>query len=472
VIWGLFALTLTVWLAAIFYIVKGWGGSADAELREVAIEGVDKVKPQPEVTLRSAEIPAPTEETEIEEEIETDQEVEIEEEITAPKEDLEIPISEPLPKKEPVEKPPPEKEKREPVKEPIPEKEKPEIPVSEPPPKKEEKPLTPTDIEDFYQKFGRGNIVEFPAEYIDREKIRGLKGDEISIIEFAKNCYREIGFKCLDSTMIRKADGKVYKINIFDLISHHYTSTDDEFIAFFGDLREELEQDIQSIDSHPQMTLRNKRALIGRYEGMPQLLVWNDRELFLVLIKSKDEILNKGEIDFFKEYILEKGLFRAKIFKVIEKLEARPMETKAVVEEKRQAEAKPVPKKEEPSVIELPGPQKRPLEIKEGIPPAVPKAPKKVKRKSFTKGEVQFLMENRDKMTNEELASHLGRSLDSVTHKLSRLNLGRESYEWTDEKDDFLRVNLTKLTYRELAERLGTTIPSVRARCKKLGIKK
>ena len=72
----------------------------------------------------------------------------------------------------------------------------------------------------------------------------------------------------------------------------------------------------------------------------------------------------------------------------------------------------------------------------------------------------------------EELAEKLERSLDSVTHKLSRLNIGRQSYEWTEEKDYFLSNNISSLAYRELAEKLGTTIPSVRARCKKMDIKK
>ncbi|MEE8360393.1 MAG: hypothetical protein V3S04_05640, partial [Candidatus Omnitrophota bacterium] len=318
-----------------------------------------------------------------------------------------------------------------------------------------------------------------------------------------------------DGLMTRELEGKAYKINIFELISHHYANTEDEFIDFFGELREKLEGKIESLDHHPQMTLRNKRALIGRYEGLPQLVVWNDRELFLVLVKSKDDKINKREIDFFNEYIIDIGLFKAKIFRVVEKDESKsyqpPREVKSQEKPKIEREARPKerPKteadKKELPVIELPGPDKEPpaLEPPKKVveppkvlpqPPAkeekskvielgepketrpepqpTPEFSKKIKRKPFTKGEIQFMAENRDKMTNEELAGHMGRSLDSVTHKLSRMNLSRESFDWTEEKDDFLRVNLMKLTYRDLGEKLGTTIPSVRARCKKLEIKK
>ena len=74
-------------------------------------------------------------------------------------------------------------------------------------------------------------------------------------------------------------------------------------------------------------------------------------------------------------------------------------------------------------------------------------------------------------MTNQEMAQELGRSVDSVTHKLSRRGISRETFEWTKAKENFLKNNLQRLSYKRLAERLGTTVPSVVARCKKLGLK-
>ena len=546
-IWGLFALTLTVWLAAIFYIVKGWSGLAETELSEMAIEGVDKIKSQQKGPLLSVGTAPLEEKTELEEDIEDEEEIEIPEEEPEPPQVK--PIIKPVSKlvQEPIEKPaeeraeksiekpqdlPVEKPEEKAVEKPLqklPERPatpsqaellkrpaaKPSIEPTLVSKKEMEVPVAQSDMTDFYRKFGKGNVVEFPAEYTDKDNIRGLSGNKISVVEFAKNCYKEIGFKCVDCLMTRELEGKAYKINIFELISHHYANTEDEFIDFFGELRENLEGKIQSLDHHPQMTLRNKRALIGRYEGLPQLVVWNDRELFLVLVKSKDDKIDKREIDFFNEYILDKGLFKAKIFRVVEKAEPKPYQPLREVKPQEKPKTERGPKIQEepkiksdkkgPPVIELPGPDKEPPALespkKKVRPPMIlPQPPakeerpqvielgepkkarpepqpalelsKKIKRKPFAKGEIQFMAENRGKMTNEELAGHMGRSLDSVTHKLSRMNLSRESYDWTEEKDDFLRVNLTKLTYRELGERLGTTIPSVRARCKKLEIKK
>ena len=88
--------------------------------------------------------------------------------------------------------------------------------------------------------------------------------------------------------------------------------------------------------------------------------------------------------------------------------------------------------------------------------------------KSITRKEIKFLKETRDRLSNEEIASKLGRTVDSVTHKLSRLGLSRETFEWTATKEKFLKNNFKRLSYRKLAARLGTTVPSVRARCKKL----
>lgn len=362
--WGLLALALSIWLIAVFYIVKGWGESRGKEVLEVI---PPKIKVPP---------PLPLEWEKKEEKLE---------------EEIEIPILGPS-------------------------REEPKAPI-------------PIDWEGFCQEFGKANIVEFPAEYIDRDSVKGLSGNRINVVEFAKNCYREIDFRCIDSIIIKKEEYRIYKVNIFDLVSDHYASTEEGFITFFNQTKEKLAQEIESINSHPDINPINKKALVRRYEAMPQLIVWNDKELFLVWVKSIYDTLSKIEIDFIKEFIIEKRLFKAKIFKVTQKQER--------IE---------IVKKEEEK--------------------------ERLTRKPFTEEEIKFLVENKDKYTNEELAKRLGRSIDSVTHKLSRLGIARESYEWTEEKDNFLKDNIAKFSYRELAEKLGTTIPSVRARCKKLDIKK
>lgn len=381
-IWGALAITVAVWLGAIFYIVRGWEGSRRQVAKEVAIEAI------------------PTE----------------------------IKVSEPIPEFE----------------------EEMEIHIGEPP-REETKPAEGVDIEAFYREFGRANIVEFPA----------LNLSGIDVVDFAKNCYREIDFQCIDSVMLKEEDGRVYKVNIFDLLCDHYASSEDGFIDYFGQLKDRFASQIESISRNPDITPANRSALVGRYD-LPQLVVWNDAEFFLVLVKRKDDTTDEKEINFLREFVIEKGLFKAKIFRITQRQDAKPIEAKPI-------EAKPI----EVKPIEV-----KPIEVKpvEEIKPVeearpVEEKPKKTRRR-FTKEEIKFLKENKDKFTNEELAQKLDRSLDSVTHKLSRLGIARESYEWTKEKDDFLKKNISKLSYRELAEKLGTTIPSVRARCKKIKVKK
>ena len=302
--------------------------------------------------------------------------------------------------------------------------------------------------DDFYQRFGKANIVEFPAEYIDGDNVSGLSGNKISIVEFAKNCYREIGFQCLDLVMARQESGKPYKVNIFDLASDHYESSDDAFIDLFGSLKEEYAQEIESININPDITPLNKKALAGRYDSMPQLVVWNKSELFLVTVRLKEAGLSKREMDFLEELVIEKKLFKAKIFIVTQK--EKPSQSLPTTE--------PIHLVRRPAAS-LP-------EEKESPPPKI------ITRKPFTKKEIKFLKDNAGRLTNEELAKELGRSIDSVTHKLSRMGSSRQSYDWTKDKDNFLKENIKKLSYRQLAQKLGTTIPSVRARCKKINIKK
>lgn len=466
-IWGLFAVTTIIWLAAIFFLIKGWSGS-DVSLEEFAIDSVDKIKAQPDIVAAgTTRMPEPHEETVHEDEIE----IPIED--TRSEEEVEISIPEPV-----HEEPKPVEEVKPPV-------------------------YNVSEVEVFDREFSKANMVEFPAEYVDSESIRSLSGKKIHIIEFAKNCYSEIGFKCIDTLTAKIINGKAYRVSIFDLLSNHYFYTEDAFISYFGQMRDSFEEDINSINAHPEISESNRKALSGRYEGLPQLLAWNERELFLILVKSKDDKLTEKEVGFLKEFVSEKKLLKAKIFRVTEKKlmmpspeahakEDRPIqsqfdkaaklfstrrksiETKSESEKIKSIDKQSLPEDVKPIEIMPVKPVvsnlEPPLEIAE-VPEAAEEE-KKVRRKPFTKDEILFLKENKDKMTNEELAAQLGRSLDSVTHKLSRLNLARESYSWTPEKNEFLRTNLTSLTYKELAEKLGTTIPSVRARCKKLGINK
>jgi len=380
--WGILALVGAIWFMAILYIIKGWSKTGETPLIETEILKGPPPKEEPQEEKRAKKEEEPAE--------------------AGKDEEIEISIGTP----------------------------------------RREEARTTTDLEGFYQEFGKPNIVEFPAEYIDRDSVKGISGSKIEIVEFAKNCYREIGFQSINSIMAKEEKGRTYKVNIFDLISDHYANTDEKFISFFGHLKDKFSQEIESLNSNPDITPENKRALVGKHDVLPQLVAWNNEELFLVIVKSKQDILNKNEIDFLKEFIIEKKLFKAKIFRIIEKQ----------------------PKK---------GEKKEEVEVKtEDRKPVASEINEKTTRKPFTKEEIKFLRENKDKLTNEELAKKLGRSVDSVTHKLSRAGIARENYEWTKDKDRFLKKNITKLSYRELSEKLGATVPSIRARCKKIEIRK
>lgn len=405
VFWALVSLGAFVWFASIFYIVKGWGQA------KVIVSKIEA--PQTIPASGEEDIPVPEEKSL----------TEPEETLHAKTDDIEIPITEPANiQPEAVEAP---------------------------------------DPGAFYQELGRSNILEFPAEYVDRDTVKGLKGNKMSIINFAKSCYKEIGFQYLDFVLTEEREGRILKTNVFDLITDHYASADEHFVNYVGQLKEEFVDRLEVIGKHPDLTPVGKKALVGKYNNMPQLVVWNKKELFLVMVKSSYQALTREEINFFREFAIENKLFKAKIFKVTQKGE-KAYEEK-VAEEKPVAEESDKPGKNEKILM------------RDALSMSEEDFKKKItapKRKHFTEEEIRFLIENKDKFTNEELAAKLERSVDSVTHKLSRTGMARQSYEWTNDKDIFLKKNISKLTYRELAEKLGTTVPSIRARCKKIGIKK
>ena len=327
---------------------------------------------------------------------------------------------------------------------------------------------------EFYHDFGKANIIEFPAEYINENSVRGLDGKEVGFIEFAKNCYNQIGFECLEIVLSEKKEDRIYKVNIFDLVCDHYASDEQAYIDLFGENKEKFSKEIQSIKASPEFVNKNMKELVRIYKSLPQLIVWNDKELFLVLVKPKHEDLTQKELQLLKEVVIQKKLIKAKIFRIIEK---KTPEAPAPIKAPPIAEKPPVAETVTESTTpahRLPSIESGVLEDKASAPYADEETPssKKISKKPFTKREIGFLKKNRDKMSNEEMAEELNRTPNSITHKLSRLGFSRETFDWTKDKEGFLKNNFKKLSYSKLAKKLGTTVPSVRARCKKLGFKK
>lgn len=73
----------------------------------------------------------------------------------------------------------------------------------------------------------------------------------------------------------------------------------------------------------------------------------------------------------------------------------------------------------------------------------------------------------------QALASELGRSVNSVRHRASRLGLGRPaSIEWTPEEDRVLAESVGAMTYSAIGLQLGRSEKSVMARSQRLGLSK
>ena len=173
--------------------------------------------------------------------------------------------------------------------------------------------------EDFCTRLGESNIVRFPADYVDEGHVKTLGGKTISVVDFVKNCYRQINFHSMETVIKREENKETFKVNIFDLVYDHYALSSEPFVEFFGRLKEEFKDEIESIKIHPDITPEGKKSFIERYDALPQLVVWNDRELFFVLVKTKEEYLEKRDMDFLDEFVVSKKLFKAKIFRVTEK---------------------------------------------------------------------------------------------------------------------------------------------------------
>lgn len=67
----------------------------------------------------------------------------------------------------------------------------------------------------------------------------------------------------------------------------------------------------------------------------------------------------------------------------------------------------------------------------------------------------QFIIDNWKSMTDDELASALGRTRKAIGLTRHRLKLARPNNYVTDEEKRFIKANMGKLTIRQIAEKLG-----------------
>jgi len=90
--------------------------------------------------------------------------------------------------------------------------------------------------------------------------------------------------------------------------------------------------------------------------------------------------------------------------------------------------------------------------------------------------DIAFLRENYLKLGADECARQLGRSVASVHGKIRKVGGGRPSIgpkvEWSDAELDFLRENYNLLSWEDLSEQLGRTEQAIQVRASMLGLQR
>ncbi len=94
----------------------------------------------------------------------------------------------------------------------------------------------------------------------------------------------------------------------------------------------------------------------------------------------------------------------------------------------------------------------------------------------WTPHESQYLRDNYQTMTLEQIANSLGRTRPSVACRAAKLGLKKDlrcpsGEKWTPEQDQYIRDHWQKFSDEEIAAAVGHPVPSTRARRLKLGLK-
>ncbi len=94
----------------------------------------------------------------------------------------------------------------------------------------------------------------------------------------------------------------------------------------------------------------------------------------------------------------------------------------------------------------------------------------------WSEAELEFLREHYLELGAEECGVRLGRTKNAVHGKARQLRCGRAPIgprrDWTEEEDQFMRENYQRLSWEELVEHLGRTKGAITQRSNFLGIKK
>ena len=93
-----------------------------------------------------------------------------------------------------------------------------------------------------------------------------------------------------------------------------------------------------------------------------------------------------------------------------------------------------------------------------------------MKIKNWTIEEENFIRENYYKLEAKEIAEHLGRTLSSVQHKISRMEIVGK--RWTDEEIEYLKNNYLVKTNKELSKELNRSKSAIDLKINRLGLVK
>ena len=94
-------------------------------------------------------------------------------------------------------------------------------------------------------------------------------------------------------------------------------------------------------------------------------------------------------------------------------------------------------------------------------------------QKAWTANEITFLKNNYERLSHEQIAQHVKRTVYAVRQKLSRIELLKEPHEyWTEEEKQYLKENYPKLTIKELMDALNRSELSIYGEATRLNLTK
>lgn len=107
------------------------------------------------------------------------------------------------------------------------------------------------------------------------------------------------------------------------------------------------------------------------------------------------------------------------------------------------------------------------------IQDVISKIRSQTKSKPWTDGEIEFLKQNYNILTPNQISEKLGRSIHSIKGKLRILGLtNRNGGRWTKKDIEFLINNYKNMTYKEIGKILNKSISSVKSKLSELKISK